>query len=194
MAYLAPTIIHRQTTPQEDAVAIAVFAPSMLTPLHTCMLMSPCLSQLIGCVLDVEYRPRCFCAHTVVLEHPSMFHQPCHGTGLILSVPGVFSHVLALNTQGGMGRLRIEHKVVVTVRAILVAACPSAYNPQPKCFSTIPVLKLAGILAEALLALLTCEGHLEALEQRVVRGLLVAFRAVEPFAACGCYCLARGYM
>lgn len=49
----------------------------------------------------------------------------------------------------------------------------------------VPVLELAGVLAERFLALLADEDHLEALEQRVVGRLGVALGAVEPFLAAG---------
>ena len=49
----------------------------------------------------------------------------------------------------------------------------------------VPVLELARVLAEGLLALLAHEDHLEALEQGVVFFLLVALGAVEPLLAAG---------
>jgi hypothetical protein len=48
----------------------------------------------------------------------------------------------------------------------------------------VPIFELAGILAEGLLALFADEDHFEALEERVIGRLLVAFCAVEPFFAC----------
>jgi hypothetical protein len=46
-----------------------------------------------------------------------------------------------------------------------------------------PVLELASILAEGLLALFADEDHFEALKERVISRLLVAFCAVEPLFA-----------
>jgi hypothetical protein len=47
----------------------------------------------------------------------------------------------------------------------------------------VALLKLLGVLAEGLLALLAGKGHLEALEERMVRDFFVALGAVEPLAA-----------
>jgi len=78
----------------------------------------------------------------------------------------VHPHVLALDRKGGLGRLGLDDEVVIAVRAVLVA-----------------FLELLGIFAEALLALLAGEDHLEALEEGVLLLLLMALDAVEPLAA-----------
>jgi hypothetical protein len=87
--------------------------------------------------------------HSVVLDHAV-----------------VNAHVVALDRYRCLGRLGIDHKVVVAVRAVLIG-----------------LLKLLSVLAEALFALLACECHVEFLQQRVVLGFFVAFNAVEPFFA-----------
>ena len=57
--------------------------------------------------------------------------------------------------------------MVITVRAVFIR-----------------LLEFFGVLSKTLLAFLAGEDHLILLEQRVVLGLLMAFRAVEPFSAC----------
>lgn len=80
----------------------------------------------------------------------------------------IFSRVLTLDLECWCGRLGFEHEVVVAVRAVLVG-----------------VLKLPGVFAEAFLALLAGEDHLEALQEGVGLLLGVALTAVKPFLACG---------
>lgn len=48
----------------------------------------------------------------------------------------------------------------------------------------LPLIKVLGVLSEALLALLARKDHLEALKQVVIGLIVVAFGAVEPFLAC----------
>ena len=66
-----------------------------------------------------------------------------------------------------MGSLCVDDEVVIAVRAVLIA-----------------VLELRSILSEALLALFASEYHLESLKKVVGLLLVVALRAIEPFAAC----------
>lgn len=97
--------------------------------------------------------------------------------------PGVFAGVLAFDAQFGLGGQGIEHKVVVAVRAVLVAACLSMEGLGGRIYTYTPVFELACVLAESLLALLADKGHLVALSQLMVGGLMVALGAVEPLAA-----------
>lgn len=79
--------------------------------------------------------------------------------------------VVALDGEGGLRDGGVEHEVVVAVRAVLVG-----------------LLELLRVLAEALLALLARERHLEGPQQLVRLFLGVALGAVEPFLACLFFC------
>ena len=87
---------------------------------------------------------------------------------LILQHPTINPRILSLHLQRRLRLLRLNDKVVIAVRAVLVA-----------------ILELLRVLAEALLALLAREGHVEFLEQGVRFAVGVALGAVEPFAAAG---------
>lgn len=85
---------------------------------------------------------------------------------LVLEHAVVHAGVLTLDTERGLGDDGLEDEVVVAVRAVLVG-----------------LLELLRVLAEALLALLAREGHLEGLPELVRLLLVVAVGAVEPLLA-----------
>lgn len=85
---------------------------------------------------------------------------------VVLEHAVVDAGVLALDAQGGLGDDGVDDEVVVAVRAVLVG-----------------LLEDLGVLAEALLALLAGERHLERLQELVRLLLVVAVGAVEPFLA-----------
>ena len=127
-------------------------------------------SEPVGCILDVEDGAHVLLPLALVLDHPV-----------------VDSGILALDVQRGLWRQGVEDEVVVAVRAVLVAA-PRSANVGPGMWlwdaeRHVPVLELAGVLAEGLFALFADKDHLEALQQRVVSRLLVALCAVEPLLA-----------
>src|SRR5690242_15004068 len=127
-------------------------------------------SQLVWCFLDIEDGAHILLPLALVLDHPVV------DTG-----------VLSLDVERRLGRQRVEHKVVVAVRAVLVAAplvlADIPWTTTSVLAQAVPVLELAGVFAEGLLALFAYEDHLKALQQRVVGRLLVAHGAVEPFLA-----------
>jgi hypothetical protein len=100
----------------------------------------------------------------VWVEHGSLAIVP---NAVVLEHLAVDPYVLALDRQRSFRRLCVNHEVVVAVGAVLVA-----------------LVELLGVLPKALFALLTREGHVEALEERVLLLLLMALGAVEPFFAC----------
>jgi hypothetical protein len=86
---------------------------------------------------------------------------------LVLDETRILSDILTLDLQSGMWRLCFEDKVVVAVRAILVA-----------------LVKLLNIFAESLFALFASKDHFECWLEVVCLGLGMAFCTIEPFAAC----------
>jgi hypothetical protein len=86
---------------------------------------------------------------------------------LVLEHTIVHAGVLALDAERGLRDDGLEDEVVIAVRAVLVG-----------------LLELLRVLAEALLALLARERHLEGLPQLVRLLLVVAVGAVEPLLAC----------
>jgi hypothetical protein len=85
---------------------------------------------------------------------------------VVLDHAAVDPNILALDRDGRLGHDGVEHKVVIAMRAVLIG-----------------LLKLLGVLAEALFALFAGKRHFKLLEERVALLLLVAFGAVEPFSA-----------
>ena len=74
--------------------------------------------------------------------------------------------------------------MVVAVGAILVAIFLLSYSLlEILIYGKVPVLELASIFTETLLALLAGKGHVEALHEGVVGGFAVALGTVEPFPA-----------
>lgn len=86
---------------------------------------------------------------------------------VVLEHAVVHAGILALDAERRLGDDGLENEVVIAVRAVLVG-----------------LLKFLRILAEALLALLARERHLEGLLELVRLLLVVAVGAVEPFLAC----------
>lgn len=101
-----------------------------------------------------------------------------------VQVPRVFPNVFTLELYGGLWSLRIEYVMVVAVRAVFVTIFFSVRRRRFEGRYSPPILILAAVFAEALLALLTGKDHFKALLEGVVGLLLVAFCAVEPLAAC----------
>mgnify|MGYP000888566584 CR=1 FL=1 len=99
-----------------------------------------------------------FLAHTLVLD------ETC-----------VLSDILALDLQSSLWCLCFKHKVVVAVRAVLVA-----------------LFKFLNVLSESLFAFFACKDHFKGGLKVVCFGLGVAFCAIEPFAACCCVALVMG--
>lgn len=89
----------------------------------------------------------------------------------VLEHPVVHPGILALDRDGGLGSDGVEDEVVVAVWAVLVG-----------------LLELGRVLAEALLAFLAGEGHVDRLAERVVLLLQVAVGAVKPFPAYMGFC------
>lgn len=88
---------------------------------------------------------------------------------LILDHPRVLSNILSLHLQSCLWFFGLNDKVVVAVRAVLVA-----------------VFEFGHVFAETLFTFLACKGHFHGLFESVVLGFGVAFGAVEPlFAARG---------
>jgi hypothetical protein len=77
-------------------------------------------------------------------------------------------HVFALDGKGGLGRFRVDDKVVIAVGAVFVA-----------------ILEFLSVFAKAFFALFAGKDHLETLQQRMGFLLAVAFGAVEPFSTYG---------
>lgn len=86
----------------------------------------------------------------------------------VLDHPSIFSDILSLHFQSRLWLLRLNHEVVVAVRAVLVA-----------------VLELVHILTKALFALFARKDHFHGLLQVVVLCLGMALGAVEPLLAAG---------
>lgn len=113
----------------------------------------PCLAQLIGVFIRVKYQ---------LLKHLlALLLEP-----LISYHSAVDSGVLTLDLEFWLGCHGVEDEVVIAVRAVLVR-----------------FLKLLDVFAEALLALLAREDHLEPLLQGVVLLLRMALNTIEPFLA-----------
>ena len=92
---------------------------------------------------------------------------------LVLDKTSVLSDILALDLQSSLWCLCFKNKVVVAVRAVLVA-----------------LFKLLNVLAESLFAFFACKDHFKGGLEVVCFRLGVAFCAIEPFAACCCVVLA----
>jgi hypothetical protein len=127
----------------------------------------PCSTQLVRRFLDVENGSRFLFRQTVVLDHPKSILVSASRAEEDGVSPRVYPRVLAFHLQPSLRRERIDDKVVVAVWAVLVR-----------------LVKLLGVLSEDLFALFAGKDHLEALEEDVVLGFGVAFRAIEPFLAC----------
>jgi len=103
------------------------------------------------------------------LRHIPPFHAALLPPNpLILNHPSIPPNILPLKLHKRPRHLRLDDEMVVAVRAVLVALVP-----------------LLRVLAEALLALLAREHHLEALQEGVRFRLGVAGYAVVPFLAAG---------
>lgn len=129
-------------------------------------------SSLAQPVRDVDIPDvlRLYLFDTLILEHSVTGLARVKLLRLVREaiVPCVNAHVFALNLKTCLGHLGFDDEVVVAVRAVLVA-----------------LLKLLGVLAEALLALLARKRHFGGLGKRVVLGFGMAFGTVEPLLAAG---------
>ena len=123
------------------------------------------LAQPVSGVPDIEYRSLLLPPEAVVFQHPR-----------------VDPSILSFDFQARFGRDGVNDEVVVAMRAVFIA-----YGEVSGAFSGRsvyrPFFKLLGVFAEALLALLACKGHVQALQQRMVFLLMVTLGAVKPFAA-----------
>ena len=85
---------------------------------------------------------------------------------LILQHACIFPYVITFDLQPHLRFLRLQQKVVITMRAVLVA-----------------LIKLVHVFAETLFALFAREDHLHRLFERVRLCVGVALRTVEPLSA-----------
>jgi len=62
------------------------------------------LSQLVGCFLDIKYRPLLLTLNAIILQHPT-----------------VYSRILSLKFYHGLWRYGFKDEVIITMWAVLVA-------------------------------------------------------------------------
>ena len=99
-------------------------------------------SQSIRGIFDIENRSLLLVLHSIIFKHAR-----------------VHTGILTLKLEGWRWCLGVENEVIVTVRAILVAAPGFSWWEGQTChFRGPPVFEFLGVFSEALLAFLTSKG------------------------------------